>query len=99
EGQELFIFGNDANAAVGFLANDVAEHTTLFVDVVLLGSFQFLNDIDWKNWKSDQLRMGVLERGSGRLSVILENQDVFEPAVLLQIENAVAKGPENVLNA
>src|SRR3984957_20598948 len=40
----------------------------------------------------------MLQRRSGGLTVILEQQDVLKPAVLLKIENAVAKCPQHVFN-
>src|ERR1700735_1863243 len=40
----------------------------------------------------------MLERCSGGLTVILKQQDVLKPAVLLKIENAVAKCPQHVFN-
>src|SRR3984885_8325433 len=40
----------------------------------------------------------MLQRRSGRLTVILKQQDVLKPAVLLKIENAVAKCPQHVFN-
>src|SRR2546426_9619698 len=41
----------------------------------------------------------MLERGTGGFAVILENQDVLETAVLLEVENTVAEGPEHVFDA
>ena len=41
----------------------------------------------------------MLERGARSFAVVLENEDVFEAAVLLQVEDAVAEGPEYVLDA
>jgi hypothetical protein len=43
--------------------------------------------------------MGVLERGSRCLAVILEQQNVAQPGVALEIQNAIAKGPKQVFVA
>jgi hypothetical protein len=43
--------------------------------------------------------MGVLERGSPRPAVILEQQNVAQPGVALEIQNAIAKGPKQVFVA
>src|SRR5580698_1390968 len=43
--------------------------------------------------------MRVLERRAGSFAVVLENKNVFEAAVLLEIQNAVAEGPKHVFNA
>src|SRR5580704_9647874 len=42
--------------------------------------------------------MSMLERGAGRLAVILEQQDVAEAAIVLQVEHAIAVSPENFLH-
>src|SRR5882724_10633648 len=42
--------------------------------------------------------MGMLERGSSRVAMVLENQDVLEAAVFFQIQNSVAVGPEDILD-
>ena len=41
----------------------------------------------------------MLERSPGRLTVILENQNVLEAPVFFQVKNAVTEGPQNVFNA
>src|SRR4029077_583686 len=47
----------------------------------------------------NQLRVRVLQRGSGRFSVILEEQNVFEAPVFLEVENTIAEGPQNVFDS
>src|ERR1700721_1239142 len=41
--------------------------------------------------------MSVLERSTGRLAVIFEEQDVAEAAIVFQIEHPIAVRPENFL--
>src|SRR5258708_7054299 len=43
--------------------------------------------------------MRMLQRRAGCFAVIFEHQDVLEAAVLLEVENAVAEGPEQVFHA
>src|SRR5947199_8040734 len=43
--------------------------------------------------------MRVLQRCPGRLAMILENQNVFEPPVFFQVQYPVPKCPQNILNA
>ena len=50
------------------------------------------------NRQCDQLRVGMLERGSGGLAVVLEDHDVLEAAILLEIDDAVAPCPEHALD-
>src|SRR5258705_12176455 len=77
---EVFILRHYADPAVSFLADDVAEDATLFVDVILLGSLEFLDHVDRKNRQSNQLRVRALQRGSSGFPLILEDQDVLEAA-------------------
>ena len=46
----------------------------------------------------DELRVRVLERRAGRRAVVLEDQDVAEAPILLQIEDALAEGPQHPLD-
>src|ERR1035441_10225505 len=97
ESQKVFVFRYHSNAVVDFLPDDVAKNTALFVDVILLGSLQFLHHVNGQNRQRDQLRVRVLERGAGGFSVVLEKQNVFEAPIFLQIEYAIAEGPQHVL--
>src|SRR5205085_12223668 len=89
---------DDADVDVQLLANDVAENVAFFIDEILLGALEFLDYINRKNGESDELRMGMFERRAGGFAVVFENQDVLEAAVFLQVENAVAEGPEDVFD-
>src|SRR5579872_5343604 len=97
--EEVLILCNHASASLRLLPNYIAKHATLFVDVVLLGAFQLLDHVDGKNRQSNQLRVRMFQRRSGSLSMILENQDVLEPPVLLQIKNSVAEGPKHIFDS
>src|SRR5271157_5282240 len=57
-----------------FPAGCVAEDAALFVDVILFGSLQFLSHVNGHNRQRNQLRVGVLERGAGCFSVVLEEE-------------------------
>ena len=41
----------------------------------------------------DQLRMRMVERGAGGHTVVLEDDDVAEAAILLQVLHALAERP------
>src|SRR5262249_6308210 len=43
--------------------------------------------------------MRMFQRGSRSIAIVLENHDVLEATVLLEIEDAVAKRPEDILHA
>jgi hypothetical protein len=40
----------------------------------------------------------MFERSAGRLAAVLEQQDVAEPAVLLEVVDAVAEGPQHLFD-
>src|SRR5208337_1580413 len=69
------------------------------VDVVLFGAFQFLDHVLGHNGQRNQLPMPVLKRGASQRPVVLEDEDVLEAPVLFQIDNAVAKRPQNVFDS
>src|SRR5579871_961349 len=96
---EILILAHHASAAIHFLPDNVAEDATLFVQEILLGAFEFLGHVDGKNRQRDQLGVRMLQRRPGSLAMILEDQNVLKPAVLLQVENAVAEGPQNIFDA
>src|ERR1019366_7690433 len=98
ESQKIFVLGHDSGAVVDFLPDAVTKDAALFVNVILLGSLQFLHHVNGQNGQRDKLRVRVLERGAGGFSVVLEKQNVFEAAVLLEIEYAITKGPQNVFD-
>src|ERR1700733_316961 len=99
QSQKIFVLRHHARARFNFLANNVAEHTALFIDVILLGAFELFDHIDRENWQRNQLRVRMLQRSSSWLAMILETQDVLEPPVFLEIKNAVAKSPKHIFNS
>src|ERR1035441_8800043 len=99
DGQEAVAVGNDAYSGLGLLPEDVAKNAALFVNVILLRAFEFLNDVLGNNGQGDQLPVAMLQGRSRRCPMILEDQDVLEAAVLLQIDDAIAVRPQNVFNS
>src|SRR6266536_5676206 len=98
DGQKIVVLRNHSNSGFGLLPRDVAKNAALFIDVILLRAFDFFSNVYGHNRQRDQLRMRVLQSSASGFPVVLEDQDVFEAAVLLQIENAVAEGPQYVFN-
>src|SRR5713101_7633892 len=98
QGNELGILGDDADLRFHLLADDVAEDAALFLLVIVLAAVHFLAHALGDNRQRNQLRMGVLERRPGSLAVVLENQDVTEALVILQVEDAVAIGPQHLFD-
>ena len=68
-----------------FLPDQVAEDAPLFEIVVILRAFHFFLHALWHHGQSDQLGMRMLQRRAGRLALILEQQDIAQPAVVLEI--------------
>src|ERR1041384_4657070 len=97
--QEVFVLIHNARSVINFLPDDVAENAALFVQEILLCALQFFDHVDRNNGQRDQLRMGVLERFTRSFTVVLENEDVLEPLVLLQVENTITECPKHVFNS
>src|SRR5579872_7394349 len=81
---EAVSFGHQAYARLRFLAHNVAVGAALLKVVVLLGTVQLFFHSLRNDGQSDQLRMGMLERGTRGFSMILEKQNVAQPPVLLE---------------
>src|ERR1700747_744718 len=96
---KVVVFRDHAAGSLRFLPNQVAKDATLFVDVILLRALDFLEDVNRKNGQRNHLTMPVFERSARRLTVVLENQNVFKAPVFLEIKDAVAKSPQHVFNA
>ena len=99
QGEKVPIFSDHASAGLGFLADDVAEDTTLLIHVILLRSLDLFGHVNRKNGQRNELRVRVLKGGASSLAVVFENQDVFETTVLLEVQDAAAECPEHVFNA
>ena len=99
ESEEVLVLGDYTDDAVRLLPDDVAEYAALFVEVVLLGALQFFDHVDGKNRQGDELRVCVLQRGACCFAMVLENEDVLEPAIFLQVEDAITEGPQDILDA
>ena len=66
-----------------------------FVVVIVLRAVHFLAHALGDDRQGDQLGMRVFERGAGSFTVILEEQNVAEAAVVFQVEHAVAISPQH----
>src|ERR1022692_2071340 len=81
-----------------FVPDDVAEDTALLEVVEQFRAVHlFLRPLG-DYGQCDELAMRMLQRRPGRLSVILEQQDVAKPAVLLEIAHSVLESPEDFLD-
>ena len=78
---EVFVLRNHAIADFALLLDNIAENAALLIDVILLGAFNFLGDVNRNDGQRNQLRMCVLHRCSSGVAVILENQNIFETPV------------------
>ena len=78
-----------------FLADDIAENAAVFIAVVGFGAVELGNQHARQYRQGNELRMAMLQRGSGRLAVIFENHHVTESGITLEILDPVPVGPEN----
>src|SRR5207248_748911 len=81
------------------LMHDVAEDAALLDLEVTLGAVDLLAHEVGHDRQRDQLRMRVLERRARGGAVVLEDQNVLQPPILLQIEDALAIRREDALGA
>ena len=86
------------DAVLRFLPDDVAEHAALFELMVALRAIQLFPHLARHDRQRNQLRMTVLERRACRRAVILEDDDMAQTDVALQVEHAIAPGPEHLLD-
>src|SRR5208337_5371995 len=80
--KKSLILANDAHAGLRLLMNDVAENAALFVDVILFRTLQFLDHVFGHDGQRDELSVPVFQRRAGQGSVVLEDENVLEAAVL-----------------
>src|SRR5579859_225227 len=95
---ELIVFANNAHAGFHLLPDHVAENAALFLSVVMLRRVQFLAHSLGYDRERDQLRVRVLQRRTRRISMILEDESVAKPLVILEIQHAIAISPQHVLD-
>ena len=98
EHHEAVGLDHQARASGGFLPDDVAEDAALLQVVEQFRAVHLFLGALGDHGQRDQLAMRMLERGAGGLAVILEKQDVAEPAILLEIADAVLEGPQHLFD-
>src|SRR6266404_2817649 len=87
EGYVISAIFENAQALMLLLRKNVAENATLFALEIVASGAEFVEDAARHENSRRQLRSGVVEFLSRGLAVILENADVFEPAIAFQILN------------
>ena len=86
---------DDALGRGKLLVDDIAEDAALLVVVVGFGAVQlFLHELR-DDRRGDDLRMGVVQRGTCGPALVLEDQHIAQAAVALQVQDPVAVGPEH----
>src|SRR5258708_23918966 len=85
DGHECRILSDHAFCILNFLVSDVAEYAALLQLVILACALHFVDYAARHNRQRDQLAMGMFNHGSGGFSVILEDENVLETAVLFPI--------------
>ena len=78
--------------------HDIAVDAASFLLEVLFAAIDLFEDAGRHDRQGDQLRMAVFQRGTGGGPMVLEDQDVSEPEILLQVKNPVAIGPEDIFH-
>src|SRR5438445_8552226 len=93
----MIVLADYALACFPLLPDDVAKNAALFLVVVMPAVVHLFAHSTRNDGKSDQLRMRMLHRRAGRFSMILEDQYIPKALIVLQIQHAIAIGPQNVL--
>src|SRR2546422_835295 len=97
DGEELGVLPHDPAPVADLLMDDVAVDTAFLILIVFTAAGDLVHHVGRDDGQRDQLRVRVLQRGPGGLAVVLEDQDVAQPAVFPQVQDAVAVCPEDVL--
>ena len=92
----MIVLADYALACFPLLPDNVAKNAALFLVVVMPAVIHLFAHSARNDGKSDQLRMRMLHRRARRFSMILEDQYIPKALVVLQIQHAVAIGPQNV---
>src|SRR5512139_1815859 len=81
DGKEGFILGDEAMFLLEFLSNDIAEDTPVFIMKIGFGPNHLFAHPFRDDGESDDLGMGMFQRGPRRNAVVLEDQDISEARV------------------
>src|SRR5579862_1611305 len=65
---------------------------------MLASAVHFLGHALGNNRQSDKLRVSMFQRGAGGIAMVFEDQDVFEAAILLEVNDAVTIGPKHIFH-
>src|SRR6516225_1343920 len=96
--QKSLIFRYHAHVLIGFLPDNIAKHAAFLEPVIVLSSLKFFQHMLGHDGQRNQLPVGMFQRCSCGCAMVLEDHDVLEALVFLQIEDAVAEGPQHILN-
>ncbi len=96
EGGEVGGVEDDPPLGRELLLDHVAVDAAASVVEELQGAGHLLPDRDRHDRRDDELAVGVLQAGAGGGADVLEEHAVDQPRVLLQVDQAVAVGPEDL---
>jgi hypothetical protein len=92
DGDERFIFGDNAVFLLKLLPNNIAEDTPVFIMEICLGSLNLFAHPLRDDGKSDDLRMGMFQRGPCCNAVVFEDKDMSETLVAPEIDDPLTVG-------
>jgi hypothetical protein len=98
DGKEGLVFNDDAALLLNFLSDDITEDAPVLIIEILFGPIDFFSHSPRDNRKSDELRVGMLQRSPGCDTVIFEDEDISESLVIPQINDPVTVGRQNVFD-
>jgi hypothetical protein len=99
DGEEGFVFGDDAMFLLELLSNDIAKDTPVFIMKIGFGPFNLFAHSFRDNREGDDLRMGMFQRGPRCDAMVFEDEDVSEARVAPEIDDPLAVGQQDIFCA
>src|SRR5437016_5697287 len=93
---KMVVLADKANLGEKLLPDNIAENASLLVFVVFPGSPDLINHVSRNNGKRNELGMGMIQAGAGRLAVIFKKQDEPKALVFFKVQNPIPVAPEDL---
>jgi hypothetical protein len=97
--EEGLIFDDEAAFLLKLLPDDIAEDTPLFIMKIIFGPFDLFGHPSWDDWKGDDLRVGMFQRGPSCYSMVFKDENISKPLITPQIGYPLTIGPEDILHS
>jgi hypothetical protein len=96
DGDERFVFGDNAVFLLKLLSNDVAEHAPVLVVEICLGPLNLFAQPPGDDREGDNLRMRMFQRRPCCDAMVLKDKDVPKTLVAPQIGGPIPVGQQDI---